>query len=51
MDTRIDRIDRALNFVVCCDLAQRQVIRFGVEMPVFLVARCGDTTRVGGESP
>ena len=50
-DIRIDRIDRASNFVAGCDLAHRQVIPFRIEMPVFLVARFGDTTRVGGESP
>ena len=35
MDTRIDRIDRALNFVARGDFAQRHLIGFGVEMPGF----------------
>ena len=34
-DTRIDRIDRALNFVARGDWVERQLIRFGNEMPVF----------------
>ena len=44
-DTRIDRIDRALNFVALGDWVERHLIRFGIEMPVFWMLRGGDTNR------
>ena len=51
MDRRIDRIDRALNFVTRGDWVERDLIRFGIEMPFLLLLRGGDTNRAGGEKP
>ena len=47
MDTRIDRIDRALNFVARGDWVDRDSIRFAIEMPVLLLPKGGDTNRAG----
>jgi hypothetical protein len=44
MDTRIDR---ALNFVARGDWVERDLIRFGIEMPFLLLLRGGDTNRAG----
>ena len=48
MDTRIDR---ALNFVAGGDWIERQLIRIGIELPVFWVLRDEDTRLAGRENP
>ncbi len=48
MDTRINR---ALNFVAGGDWVERDLIRFGNEMPVSWMLRGGETSGAGGEKP